>query len=188
MSEVHLKTFIGALAALAASLAASWIHWYGFELDPRFVVGTAVFAAVVLLGDMFSIRISDQLSISASDAALVLAVTVLGPTWAAVAAIPASLFIARRDWLRLVYEVSHTLTIVYLTGIVFSFTSQPLLFGNREPFSDILYGTLIAGVTLIGTSKAIETALVKVKFDQSVDETWDEDLVRLTCSPTPSTC
>jgi HD-GYP domain-containing protein (c-di-GMP phosphodiesterase class II) len=174
LGELHLKRFIGALAALAASLAVSWIYWYEVEFGLHLAVGTAVFAAVVLLGDMFSVRINDQLTISASDAVLVTAVVVLGPTWAAVAALPASLLIARRDWLRLVYEVGHTLTIVYLAGMVFSFASEPLLVGDQEPFADILYGTLVAGMTLIATNKALETALVKIKFDQSLRETWDD--------------
>jgi HD-GYP domain-containing protein (c-di-GMP phosphodiesterase class II) len=174
LGDAHLKTFIGALAALAASVAACWIYWYGLVLGLHLAVGTAVFAAVVLLGDMFSVRINDRLTISASDAVLVTAVAVLGPTWATVAALPASIFIARRDWLRVVYEVSHTIIITYLAGMVFSFASEPLLIGNREPFADILYGTLVAGIMLIGANKAIETALVKIKFDQSLYETWNE--------------
>jgi HD-GYP domain-containing protein (c-di-GMP phosphodiesterase class II) len=174
LGEAHLKTFIGAQAAFAALLAVSWIYSYGLLLDLSLGLGTAVFAAVVLLGDMFSIRINERLTISASDAALIMTVVVLGPTWAAVAALPASLFIARRDWLRLVYEVGHSITIIYLAGVVFSFASDPLLLGNRGSFADILYGTLIAGMTLIVANKAIESVLVKIKFDQSFQETWNE--------------
>jgi HD domain len=173
LGKAHLRTFIGALAAFAASLAASWIYWYGFVLDPRLVLGTCIFAAIVLLGDLFSVRINERLTISASDAGLITAVAVLGPTWAAVAALPASLLIGRRDWLRTVYEIGHSATIVYLAGVVFSFTSGPLLIGDPKPFADILYGTLIAGTTLIGANKAIECVLVKVKFDQSFHETWN---------------
>jgi HD-GYP domain-containing protein (c-di-GMP phosphodiesterase class II) len=174
VGDAHLKTYIRALATFAALLVASWIYWYEFSFDLRLGLGTAVFAAVVLLGDMFSIRINKRLTISASDAGLIMAVVVLGPTWAAVAALPASLFIARRDWLRMVYEVGHSVTIVYLAGVVFSFASEPLLLGNRGSFADILYGTLIAGMTLIVANKAIESVLVKIKFDQSFQETWNE--------------
>jgi HD-GYP domain-containing protein (c-di-GMP phosphodiesterase class II) len=174
LGDAHLKTCIGALAALAALLVASWTYSYGFEPDLRLILGTAVFAAVVLLGDMFSIQINERLTISASDAALIMAVVVLGPTWAAMAALPASLFIARRDWLRLVYEIGHSTTIVYLAGLVFSFASEPLLLGKLGSFADVLYGTLIAGMTLIVASKVIESVLVKVKFDQSLHQTWNE--------------
>ncbi len=118
-------------------------------------------------------RINERLTISASDAGLITAVAVLGPTWAAVAALPASLLIGRRDWLRTVYEVGHSITIVYLAGVVFSFASGPLLTGDPQPFADTLYGTLIAGTTLIGANKAIECVLVKIKFDQSFHETWN---------------
>jgi HD-GYP domain-containing protein (c-di-GMP phosphodiesterase class II) len=176
LGEANLKTYIGALAAFAALLAASWIYWYGLVIGPRLVIGTAIFAAVILLGDMFSIRINEQRTISASDAGLILAVAVLGPTWAAVAALPASLFIGRRDWLRTTYEIGHSIIIVYLAGIVFSFASEPLLRGYSGSFADILYGTLIAGTTLVGANKAIETALVKIKFDQSLRESWNEML------------
>jgi HD-GYP domain-containing protein (c-di-GMP phosphodiesterase class II) len=174
VGDAHLKTYIGALAAVAALLAASWIYWYELLLDLRVGLGTAIFAAVVLLGDMFSIRINKRLTISASDAGLIMAVVVLGPTWAAVAALPASLFIARRDWLRVVYEVGHSTTIIYLAGVVFSFASEPLLLGNPGSLADILYGTLIAGMTLIVANKAIESVLVKIKFNQSFNETWNE--------------
>ena len=174
MGEVHLRTYIGALAAFAASLAATWIYWYGFVLDVRFVLGTAIFAAVILLNDVFSVRINERLTFSASDAGLIMAVAVLGPTWAAVAALPASLFIGRRDLLRTVYEISHSVTIVYLAGVVFSFASGPLLTGGSNLFADTLYGTLIAGTTLIGANNALEGVLAKVKFDQSFHETWED--------------
>ena len=172
MGEAHLRTFVGALAAFAASLAASWIYWYGCVLDPRLVLGTCIFAAIVLLGDLFSVRINERLTISASDAGLITAVAVLGPTWAAVAVLPASLLIGRRDWLRTAYEIGHSVTIVYLAGVVFSFASGPLLTSDPQPFADTLYGSLIAGTTLIAANKAIECVLVKIKFDQSFHETW----------------
>ena len=174
MGEAHLRTYIGALAAFAASLVASWIYWYGFVLDLRLVLGTAIFAAIVLLGDVFSVRINERLTISASDAGLIMAVAVLGPTWAAVAVLPASLFIGRRDLLRTVYEIGHSVIIVYLAGLVFSFASGPLLISDTNLFADTLYGTLIAGTTLIGANKAIESVLVKIKFDQSFHETWND--------------
>jgi hypothetical protein len=174
LGEVHLRTYIGALAAFAASLAATWIYWYGFVLDVRFVLGTAIFAAVILLNDVFSVRINERLTFSASDAGLIMAVAVLGPTWAAVAALPASLFIGRRDLLRTVYEIGHSVTIVYLAGVVFSFASGPLLTGGSNLFADTLYGTLIAGTTLIGANNALEGVLAKVKFDQSFHETWED--------------
>jgi hypothetical protein len=174
LGEAYLKTYIGALTAFAASLAASWIYWYGLVLDLRLVAGTVIFAGVILLGDVFSVRINERLTFSALDAALILAVAVLGPTLAAVAAVPAGLFTGRRDWLRAVYEIGHSTTIIYVAGVVFSFASKPLLLGEVGSFADVLYGTLIAGITLIGTSKAIESVLVKVKFDQSFHEIWNE--------------
>jgi HD-GYP domain-containing protein (c-di-GMP phosphodiesterase class II) len=174
LSEAHLKTYVGTLAAFAASLAASWIYWHGLKVDPRLLVGIAIFAAVILLGDMLSVSINERLTFSALDAGLIMAVVVLGPTWAAVAALPAALFTGRRDWLRVVYEMGHSTTIVYLAGVVFTFTSQPLLLGDPGSFADVLYGTLITGIALIGTSKVLESILVKVKFGQPFHETWEE--------------
>jgi HD-GYP domain-containing protein (c-di-GMP phosphodiesterase class II) len=174
LSEAHLKTYVASLAAFAASLAASWILWHGLKVDPRLVVGIAIFAAVILLGDMLSVSINERLTFSALDAGLIMAVVVLGPTWAAVAALPAALFTGRRDWLRVVYEMGHSTTIVYLAGVVFTFTSQPLLLGDPGSFADVLYGTLIAGIALIGTSNVLESILVKVKFGQPFHETWEE--------------
>ena len=53
MREIYLKTYVGVLAALAVALAASWIYWNGLTVDPRFVLGAAIFAGFMLLGDAF---------------------------------------------------------------------------------------------------------------------------------------
>src|SRR5215210_7414808 len=119
LSAANLRTYVGTLAAFAVALVASWIYWHGLVLDLRLVLGAAVFASLLLLGDVLSVRINEQLTISASDVALIAAVAVLGPVWAAVAALPADLFVARRDWLRLAFEISQSVVIICLAGVVF---------------------------------------------------------------------
>ena len=94
---------------------------------------------------------SERTAISTGDLALMLAVITLGP-WAALAAVPAALFVGKRDLLRTVYELGHHVTMVYLAGIVFSLVSAPVLTGSSAPLATIFYGTLVAGVTLVGVS------------------------------------
>ncbi len=174
MGEVHLKAYVGALAAFAVALCASWTYWYGLTLEPHLILATAIFALFALLGDLFSVQVSERTAIGAWDIALIVAVVALGPTWAALASIPSALFVGRRDLLRTVYEIGHSVTMAYLAGIVFSFASEPLLIDNSAPLATVLYGTLIAGMTLVGTNETLSSILLKVKYDQAFRETWKE--------------
>jgi HD-GYP domain-containing protein (c-di-GMP phosphodiesterase class II) len=174
LGEAHLKTYVGTLAVFAASLAASWLYWYELVLDWRLILGAAIFAAFFLLSDVFSVRINERLTIDVSDIGLIVAVIALGPVWAVVAALPADMFVARRDWLRAIYEISHSITIIFLAGVVFSFASEPLLLGEPGPLPTVLYGTLVAGTTLAVASKAFYGVLMRIKFNQALHETWKE--------------
>jgi hypothetical protein len=172
--ERHLKTYIAALATFAVALCVSWVYWYDLTLEPPLVAGTAVLACFILLGDVFSVQISERTAVSACAIALMVAVAALGPTWAALAALPSAFYVGRGNVLRTIYEVGHSITIVYLGGIVFSFASAPLLLGSSASLATIFYGTLVAGVTLLGASEVVNVVLLKVKYDQSFHETWRE--------------
>ncbi len=176
MREVYLRTYVGVLAALAAALATSWVYWNGLTIEPRFVLGAAIFAGFVVLGDAFPLRISERYALGAWDVGLILAIAILGPTWAALAALPSAFFVGRRDWLRTAYEISHSTTIVFLAGIVFSFVSEPLLTSDQGLSASVMYGTIVAGIVLLGANKATITVLLKVKYNQAFHKTW-EDLV-----------
>ncbi len=176
MREAYLRTYIGVLLALALALAASWIYWdSGVVLEVRLVVITLVLACFVLLGDLFPLRVSDKGAIGVWDVGLIVAVVTLGPTWAAIAALPSAFVVGRRDWLRTVYEIGHSVTIVFLAGIAFSFASTPLLLGATAPTGQVLYGTFAAGLVLIGANRLIGAGLLKIKYNQDISETWKEE-------------
>jgi len=144
--------------------------------DLTLAVGTLVLAGLVLLGDVFPLRVSDKSAIGVWDVGLVLAVVSLGPTWAAIAALPSALYVGRRDWLRTAYEIGHSITIVYLAGIVFSFASAtPLLLGSAAPAAQVVYGTFATGLTLLAANRLVAAILLKIKYDRGFDETWKED-------------
>ena len=107
---------------------------------------------------------------------MIVAVAAVGPTWAAIAALPAAFYAGRRDRLRTVFEVGHSVTIVYLAGIVFSLASSPVSDGITESTAHVLYGTLAAGLTLFATNKIIMIVLLKVKYDRSIYDTWKKDM------------
>ena len=69
--EARLKTYIAVLAAFAAALCVSWIYAYGFSLDLRLVVGAAILACFILLGEVFSVQVSERTAISTGDLALI---------------------------------------------------------------------------------------------------------------------
>jgi HD-GYP domain-containing protein (c-di-GMP phosphodiesterase class II) len=172
--ERYLKTYVAALVAFAITLSASWTYWYELTFEPPLIAGTIVIACLILLGDAFSIQITERTAVSACAIGFMVAVVALGPTWAALAAIPYALSVGRGDLLRTIYELGHSVTIVYLAGIVFSFASAPLLLGSAASLATIFYGTLVAGVALLGASEVVNLTLLKVKYDQSFRETWQE--------------
>jgi HD domain len=174
LGKIRLATYVATLTIVAAMLAASWIYWEGIELDRRLVIGTAVFASFILLGDILTVRINEQFTIGAWDIGLIGAVVVLGPTWAALAVLPSAFFVGGRDPLRTVYEIGHSIILAFLAGIVFSFASGPLLLAEPEFVTPIFYGTLVAGMTLVVANAAINSLLMKIKYDQSFYETWKE--------------
>jgi HD-GYP domain-containing protein (c-di-GMP phosphodiesterase class II) len=174
LGETYLRTYIGSLAAFAVVLAASWSYWYGLTFDPRLVVGAVMFACFILAGEFFYIPLGKHATIAVSSIPIIMAVAAMGPTWAALAALPAALFLGRRDALRVLYELGHYLILIYLAGIVFSFASQPLLLDKTAPLAAILYGTLMLGLTQMVASDVISAALLKVKYNQAFHETWRE--------------
>jgi HD domain-containing protein len=174
LNDARLRTYVGALAAFAVALSASWTYWYGLDLEPILLLGTLIFAVFALLGDLFSVQVNERITIGAWDIVLIVAVAALGPTWAALAALPSALFVGRRDPLRTVYEIAHSVTIVYLAGMVFSFASQPLLVASSASLATVLYGTLVAGMTLVVANEAIAGGLLKIKYGRSLWETWVE--------------
>jgi HD-GYP domain-containing protein (c-di-GMP phosphodiesterase class II) len=174
LGEAHVRNYIGALAAFAVTLVVAWSYRYGLKIEPQLVVATAVFACFILLGDFFSIQVSERTAIGVWNIPVVVAVVMLGPTWAALATIPSALYIGRREPLRMIYELSHGIVIVYLAGIVYYFASQPLLIDDTGPLATILYGTLVAGVVQEVASEVIGGILLKVKYGQSVHDIWRE--------------
>lgn len=175
MGEPRLKTYVGALVVLAVASAASWLYWYGLELDYRLALGAGVFAGLVLLGFVLSVRIGEHTAMGTWDVWLVLAVVVLGPTWAALAAVPTAFFVGRRDWLRVAYDASQNVITVHLAGAVFSLVSGPLLLSGRGDVAELCYGTIAAGATLVVSNEVIEGGLLRVKHGQSFRETWEEN-------------
>ncbi len=175
MRAVNLKAYIAGLSALALGLAGSWIYWYGVDLDLRLLIGALAFAGVILVGEAFPIKVSSQGTIGAWDIGLIVAVATLGPTWAAVAALPAALFTGRHDRLRAAFEVGHVVVVVYLSGLAFSFASSPLLLGTEASRAEVVYGTLAAGLTLLTANKAIVLTLLEIKYRRGFYETWKEN-------------
>ena len=185
MREVYLRSYVGVLLATALTLAASWVYWRGMVFEANLVIGTLILAGLVLLGDVFPLRVSEKTSIGVWDVGLVLAVITLGPTWAAVAALPSAFFVGRRDSLRTAYEIGHSITIVYLAGIVFSFASDtPLLLGSTAPTAQVVFGTFATGLTLLTANRLVVVILLKIKYDQGWHETWKEDMQPYTLSDT----
>jgi hypothetical protein len=154
----------------------SWTYWYSLEFDAWVIVGVVVFAVLIFLGEAFPIRVSETITIGVWDMGLLVTVAALGPTWAALAAVPACLYTGGRDRLRVIFEVSHAVVIVYVAGLVFSLVSPPLLPELSASAVDVTSGAIVAGLALMGANKAIVCGVLKAKYGRSPAETWREDM------------
>jgi HD domain len=174
LGETSLRSYIAVLAAFAVALTASWIYWYDVAVEPRFILGAAVFAVLLLLADLFPVRLGERWDLSTVEIGLIASVVVLGPFWAAVAALPYAVRGGQRDWLRTAYETSCVAIEVYTAGLVFHFASGPLLKGGPESTAPVVYATLAAGVMLLSVNVALTSGVLKVKYGQSFEESWKE--------------
>jgi HD domain len=174
LGETSLRAYVGVLAAVAVTLLASWIYWYDATIELRIIVGVAIFAGLLLLADLFPIRVSERWDISTVEIGLLAAVVMLGPFWAAVSALPYAVFGGRRDYLRTAYEASCVTVESYSAGIVFSFAAGPLVLGRPESVPSVVYAVLAAGVTMSAVNCALSMGILKVKYGQRFEETWKE--------------
>ena len=176
MGEARLKAFVGALTVLAAALCASWVYAFGVTFDQRLLVGAAIFASFILVGELLSTGVNERLTVSPVDVGLVAAVVVVGPVWAILAALPTDLLVGRRSLLRSAYEVSHSAVIILLAGVVYSFVADPLLIQDIRPSAELFYGVLVAGTVLVAANMALDSLLLKVKYDQAFRRSWEENV------------
>jgi HD domain len=174
LGEVNLKSYIAVLAAFAVALAASWIYRHDVEVEPPFILGAAVFAVLLLLADMFPVKLGKRWDLSTVEIGLIAAVVVLGPFWAAISAVPYAVRGGNRDWLRTAYETSCVTIEVYLAGLVFSFASGPLVTGSPASTAPVVYATFASGVVLLGVNNAVTAGVLKVKYRQTFEESWKE--------------
>jgi HD-GYP domain-containing protein (c-di-GMP phosphodiesterase class II) len=174
LGETSLRAYVGVLAAVAVTLLASWIYWYDATIELRIIVGVAIFAGLLLLADLFPIRVSERWDISTVEIGLLAAVVMLGPFWAAISALPYAVFGGRRDPLRTAYEASCVTVESYSAGIVFSFAAGPLVLGRPESVPSVVYAVLAAGVTMAAVNCALSMGILKVKYGQRFEETWKE--------------
>src|SRR5919112_154860 len=174
LGETNLKNYIAVLAAFAIALTASWIYWYDVAVEPRFILGAAVFAVLFLLADLFPVRLGERWDSSTVAICMIASVVVLGPFWAAISALPYAVRGGKKDWLRTAYEISCVTIEVYLAGLVFSFASGPLLTGSPASTASVVYATFASGVVLLSVNNAVNAGVLKVKYRQKFEESWKE--------------
>lgn len=171
-----MKTYVGGLAALAITFAASWAYWSGEAPEASLILGTLVFGGILCIACMYRIRINERCEVSTLDIGLVAAVAMLGPFWAAVAALPCAVVVGRRDWLRTLYEASRNSVQVFLAGIVFSTVSVPLLEKDPVLTAPVVYATFASGVVLLAVNHATDAGLLKVKYHRGLGVFWREQV------------
>jgi hypothetical protein len=172
---VTLKAYVGGVAALALALAFSWVYQFGVVIGPGYALGAVAFGAMLLCGEALPARVGERSQMTAIDVCLVLAVAVLGPPWAALAALPCAFVTGGRNPLRVCYEAGRRTAEVFLAGVVFALASPPLLSSAGSPaIAAAAYGAAAAGAVLIVANEAFDAGLLRVKRGQPFGETWEE--------------
>jgi hypothetical protein len=179
--KVSPGAYVGATAALALALAASWAYYHGIQAQPSLLVGAVVFAGLIMVADAFPVRVGDRTEVSAAGVVLTASVATLGPLWAAAACVPVALLAGRADPLRTAYEVSRRTTEVFAAGVIFSAVSGPLLTAapagsTAVPAFSIFYATLAAGAALLGANFLLDSGLLYAKYGQRLGRTWEENV------------
>ena len=137
-------------------------------------MGAAVFSVLLLLADLFPVKLGERWDWSTVDIGLIAAVVMLGPFWATISALPYAVRGGKRDWLRTAYETSCVTIEVFLAGLVFQFASGPLILGSPESTAPVVYATLAAGVMLLSVNITLNAGVLKVKYRQGFEESWKE--------------
>jgi HD-GYP domain-containing protein (c-di-GMP phosphodiesterase class II) len=179
LDSAALKSYVSVLGVLAISLASSWAYWYGLPLSTAFVVGAVVVGIVFAVTEAFPIHVSEHWEMTALDVALVAAVVLLGPLWAAVAALPCAVLVGRRDLLRTAYEAGRNTVEIFLAGMVFSLlASEPLLSGvaGASNTTSVVYATFAAAATLLAANHAMHAGLLKVKYSEHLSDTFENHI------------
>jgi HD-GYP domain-containing protein (c-di-GMP phosphodiesterase class II) len=176
LGEASVKGYVGGLAAFAVALIASWVYWESVVPDTRLLAGTLIFCGLLYLVSVYRVRVSEHCEISALDVGLMASVAMLGPFWTAVAALPCAVAVGKKDWLRTAYEATRNTIQVYLAGMVFSAASGPLISVGPGWDASAIYATLASGTTLLVAGYIIHALLLRIKYDQKLGETWNEDL------------
>lgn len=164
------------MASFAVLLLSTWYYWYGFDFELRLLFGACVLSLLILISEAFPINTGQQNEVGVWDIGLVVAIVSLGPTWAMLTAIPAAIYTGRKEWTRLIFEISHIVIITYLAGTVFFLTSTPLLLGTNTSTPNIVYGTFAASIVLIFSNKLVMATLLRIKYGRRLRETWQEDM------------
>ncbi|WP_273846525.1 HD-GYP domain-containing protein [Rubrobacter calidifluminis] len=176
MGQDHLRTYLSTLAVFAVTLVVSWIYWYGVPLDGRFIGGAAVFVLLITAGRFISGESGERSGTGPQDVVLVCALSLMGPTWTAAAALPAAFFTARRDGWRAACEASSCVVAAHLAGMSFVPFHRPLLYARPEPTPEIFYGTFLAGAVLIASRDAAGVLFLKLREGRPILESWRESV------------
>lgn len=156
-SGTRLKNHAAVLSALALTLAASWIYWYGLRYDPRLLTGAAVATALLIPGAALSGRRAGP----GGDAVILsLSVVFLGPTWAAAAAAPHAALAERADPLRTLCRAGRSVTAAHLAGMpFFGLAPGPLLTSSPGSAAEAALGAATAAAVFLVSDAAISGIL-----------------------------
>jgi HD-GYP domain-containing protein (c-di-GMP phosphodiesterase class II) len=177
LNEAGLKAYVAALSALSLALIASWVYSFGFEYELPYLLGAAIFGALLVLAELFPLRVNEHSEISAIDVLLISSVVTMGPLWAALCALPCAFVVGRKDLLRTAYEASRNTTEIFAAGLVLSSVAPPLISSGMTTSmtpAPLVYATFAAAATLVLVNGALDAGLLRVKYGQPFGKTFQE--------------
>lgn len=173
----HLHTYIAVLTAFAGTSVLCWIYWYGVPLGVEYVIGALLLGLLIAVTYLMGVNLSpvdlgDKQYGGSHKFVMVelselITMVVLGPIWAAAAALPSTLATLGRDEpLRHVYEGSSTTARIFLAAIPFHLVAQPLLLNPTQPPIVVVVATAAAGLVFVSFSVLSGGVIFRIKYDR----------------------
>lgn len=166
MRDEVVKAYIWSLVVLAAGASAAWGYLFGFAFDWTALGIASVLFVVCAASKKFPLE-SERATIEIVDVAILAALVLLGPLWAALVGVPAMLY---RDKLRSIFVASADVIGILAAGCVFVLFTEPLLFSPGFDAS-LIYGAMLAGVVFYALDASINSALIRLKYGTGFTET-----------------
>lgn len=182
---IRTERLVALAFSFAVLLAVCWIYWRGIPAGPGYYVGTVVMGVLLLLSVRAAIEVDTSYTNGEEGGTVVFGpwglveictVVLVGPTWATVANVMTSAYVGRRDWRRIVWDVSGCAIRMHLAALVFGLYSGPLVEGGAAVSIGLGFAVAGAAVVLQAVDLSLASASMRARYGLSLRRIYWEQI------------